>query len=162
MLHGLQGRWKTDRTLKGCFIVADLDGLHNINRRFGKLLGGNDYLRDVSKSLIKVAREEGGRCFRNGKQADEFTLYLPGYIQAAKAGSVLDKLDFYLEEYQSLVQEKHHGIKYGLSYCVSSINPETSPIIAFENAENEIDKAKTPKADGLRVGNVGRLFINVK
>ena len=163
MVIGLQRRWKKDYAKgiypKGTFVVSDLNGLHDVNHKYGKRAGGNDYLRAVANSLIKTAREEGGRCFRNGKESDEFTLYLPGVVLKEQITDVIDQIDGTLSNAQQEMQKIYPGIKFGLSYCVATFHRACGPAQAFNNAENEIGKAKEPDQSGKRVGNVGRIFV---
>lgn len=164
MLMGLQARWKKDYEkgvhLKGTFVVLDLDGLHDVNDQFGKLAGGNDYLLSVANALTFVARENTGRCFRNGKQADEFTLYLPNVVLEEQITPAIDQMDNHLNNAQEEMQGKYPGIKFGLSYCVASFHRAYGPIQAFTDAGNKMGEAKESNKDGKRVGNIGRLFVN--
>lgn len=164
MIKGLQKRWEKDYQknvfLKGTFIILDLDGLHDVNHKYGKRAGGNDYLCAVADSLVVAAREEGGRCFRNGKQADEFTLYLPGAVLEEQITRVIDQIDALLSNEQQIKQEIYPGIKFGLSYCVATFHKEYEPSQAFDDAENKMGEAKKSGTNGERVGNVGRLFVN--
>jgi len=164
MIMGLQTRFEKDYAhgvyLKGTFIIMDLDGLHDVNHKYGKLAGGNDYLRAVAGSLTEVAREEGGRCFRNGKQADEFTFYLPGIVLEEQITRVIDQIDGRLSNTQQEMQEIHPGIKFGLSYCVATFHRAYGPIQAFSDAENKMGEVKKSGTNGERIGNVGRLFVN--
>ena len=82
MINALQTRWDSDYKkgdyLKGTFVVIDMDYLHEINHKYGKSAGGDDFFRETAKALKDVSRGNG-RCFRSGKNADEFILYLPGF-----------------------------------------------------------------------------------
>ena len=164
MITSLQTRWIKDYgngvCLKGTFIVLDLDGLHNVNHKYGKLEGGNDYLRAVAGSLTATAREEGGRCFRNGKQADEFTLYLPGIVLSEQITGVIDQIDGHLSNTQQVMQEIYPGIKFSLSYCIATFHRAYGPTQAFNDAENKMGEVKKSGTSGERIGNVGRLFVN--
>lgn len=164
MLMGLQNRWEKGHAgavyMNGTFVILDLNGLHDVNHKFGKLAGGNGYLLAVADVLIKTARNEAGRCFRNGKQADEFTLYLPGVVLEEQITSVINQIDSHLNKAQQAMQEIYTGINFSLSYCVATFHRGYGPIQAFTDAENKMGEAKTPSTNGERVGSVGRLFVN--
>ncbi len=162
MLEGLQGRWQQDyrkgEFLKGTFVVADLDGLHNVNHKYGKIAGGNDYLKAAAQAIMKVARGNG-RCFRSRESSDEFLLYLPGFKVRSEIETVLDVVDMLLEGEEKRLQDKYPGIKFGLSYTVASFHRAYPPKDAFDDANDAMGKAKTSET-GERVGNVGRIFVN--
>ena len=164
MINGLQSRFEKDykkgKYLKGTFIVLDLTGLHAINHNYGKLKGGNDFLKAVGESLTDISRKEVGRCFRNGKESDEFTLYLPETVLEEQITSVLDQIDKSLKEKQEVNQSTYPGILFGVSYCVASFHRGYGPADAFADAENMMGKAKERDPNGERVGNIGRLFVN--
>ncbi len=164
MIEALQNRWQKDYRkgvfLKGTFIIADLDGLHEVNHAYGKRDGGNFYLRAVGKAFVEVSRSVGARCFRNGNQADEFTMYLPGTVLRKEVEPVLDKIDSILKDTQNSIQTSYNGIRFSLSYSVATFHRAYGPKETFNDAENKMGEAKEPDQSGKRVGNVGRIFVN--
>jgi diguanylate cyclase (GGDEF)-like protein len=163
MINGLQNRWEADRgkgdSLKGTFVIVDLTALHDTNDTYGKLAGGDDYLKAVGEGLKRVARGKG-RVFRAREGADEFILYLPGFKFRNEIEETLDTLDSDLAKQQESSQDKYPGIKFGLSYSVATFHKDYGPKDAYADANNRMNEAKQSKKGEGRVGDVGRLFAN--
>lgn len=161
MLEGLQNVWIRSSEkipITGSFIVADLTGLHETNDDFGRNLGGDDYLKAVGEALTGISRP-GDRAFRLGTSADEFVLHLHDVKNRDDLVGVLDRIDTRLDQLEREKQKEYKGIRFGLSYSISTYGGRCPPQKAYEDAVNRLGEAKTSTKKGVRVGDVGRIFV---
>lgn len=161
MLKGLEDRFNTDypkgRYLQGSFLVIDADHLHDINRQFGELAGGDDFLKAIGE-MLKDAARGNGRCFRK-EGADNFVLYLPGFKVRKELEAKIDEMNQKLSELQNRDQEKYPGIKYGISVAVATFHRAYDPRTAYNDAFNAMKHAKEQNPEE-RGSNIGRIFVN--
>lgn len=149
MINGLQKRWEKDYKkgifLEGTFIAIDMDNLHEINRDYGERKGGDDFFRAVGRSLIETARKHSFRCFRDGRAADSFVVYLPGKVSTEGKDEVIKEINEQLKDFEKKDKETYPGIKYGLSYSEGLFHQFCSPKEAYTKAYGAFGGIKEKK-----------------
>lgn len=163
MLNGLQNSWERHSegpfSNTGTLIEFDLTGLKVVNDTYGKLEGGNHYLRNVAACLVEGSRLED-RVFRMGNTSDEFVLHLTNITDDESIKEILNRTNETLSHFQDDSQDKYPGIQFGLSATIAKYDNKFSPKDAYNLVDRKMTEAKHGNTPGERVGSVGVIFCN--
>lgn len=160
-LRSLQSRY--DRSiiggngpLVGAILAFDLTGLAKTNNSISHE-AGDQYLQRAAETLKEVCRRGGDTPYRNGGQADEFTIVTQSAMTPEGIKTFFNEIDEILSGFQEKDRQKYPGISYSLSKIAAIYGEGRNPVEAFHLAHNSMGELKKEKQKetGQRGLNVG-------
>ncbi len=122
-----------------CVVFMDVDGLKDVNDKFGHDEGDN-LIKSIA-DILKDKKRHGEIIMRYG--GDEFVLMASGYTDE-DANAVIDTLQTAMDSYNQ-TSGKPYELEASMGYCITAIKTNEELNALIEDADHEMYKKKYVK-----------------